>query len=155
MKTLKLIPILLCIFMLNVASMCSNDDDNNSNSSADPTPVINTVNQGTWRVTLYNDSGTVKTSNFTGYNFTFGSGSTLTATNGSNTYNGTWSVTSSNSNDDNPSNDLDFNIGFSTPANFADLTDDWDIVTYTASKIELRDVSGGNGGTDLLTFEKN
>jgi len=140
--------------MLNVASMCSNDDDN-SNPPADPTPVINTVNQGTWRVTLYNDSGTIKTSNFTGYNFTFGTGSALTAANGSNTYNGTWSVTSGDSNDDNPSNDLDFNIGFTTPANFADLTDDWDIVTYTASKIELRDVSGGNGGTDLLTFEKN
>jgi hypothetical protein len=45
MKTLKLIPILLCIFMLNVASMCSNDD-NNSNPPADPSPVINTVNQG-------------------------------------------------------------------------------------------------------------
>ncbi len=154
MKTLKLIPILLCIFMLNVASMCSNDDDN-SNPPADPTPVINTVNQGTWKITLYNDSGTIKTSNFTGYNFTFGTGSALTASNGSNTYNGTWSVTSGDSNDDNPSNDLDFNIAFSTPANFADLTDDWDIVTYTASKIELRDVSGGNGGTDLLTFEKN
>ena len=154
MKTLKLIPILLCVFMLNVASMCSNDD-NNSNPPADPTPVINTVNQGTWRITLYNDSGTIKTSNFTGYNFTFGSGSALTATNGSNTYNGTWSVTSGDSNDDNPSNDLDFNIGFTTPTNFEDLTDDWDIVTYTASKIELRDVSGGNGGTDLLTFEKN
>jgi hypothetical protein len=134
--------------------MCSNDD-NNSNPPADPTPVINTVNQGTWRITLYNDSGTIKTSNFTGYNFTFGTGSALTASNGSNTYNGTWSVTSGDSNNDNPSNDLDFNIGFSTPANFADLTDDWDIVTYTASKIELRDVSGGNGGTDLLTFEKN
>jgi hypothetical protein len=154
MKILKLIPVLLCIFMLNVASMCSNDD-NNSNPPADPTPVINTVNQGTWRITLYNDSGTIKTSNFTGYNFTFGTGSALTASNGSNTYNGTWSVTSGDSNDDNPSNDLDFNIGFTTPANFADLTDDWDIVTYTASKIELRDVSGGNGGTDLLTFEKN
>jgi len=140
--------------MLNVASMCSSDD-NNSNSSADPTPVINTVNQGTWRITLYNDSGTIKTSNFTGYNFTFGSGSALTATNGSNTYNGTWSVTSSDSNDDNPSNDLDFNIGFSTPANFADLTDDWDIITYTSTKIQLIDVSGGNGGTDYLTFEKN
>lgn len=154
MKTLKLIPILLCIFMLNVASMCSKDDDN-SNPPADPNPVINTVNQGTWRITLYNDSGTIKTSNFTGYNFTFGTGGVLTATNSSNTYNGIWSVTSGDSSDDNPSNDLDFNIGFTTPANFADLTDDWDIVTYTASKIELRDVSGGNGGTDLLTFEKN
>ena len=154
MKILKLIPVLICMFMLNVASMCSSDD-NNSNSAADPTPVINTVNQGTWKITLYNDSGTIKTSNFTGYNFTFGSGSVLIATNGSNTYNGTWSVTSSNSNDDNPNNDLDFNIGFTTPANFADLSDDWDIVTYTSTKIQLIDVSGGNGGTDYLTFEKN
>jgi hypothetical protein len=154
MKTLKLIPILLCIFMLNVASMCSNDD-NNSNPPADPSPVINTVNQGTWKITLYNDSGTIKTSNFTGYNFTFGTGSALTASNGSNTYNGTWSVTSGDSNDDSPSNDLDFNIAFSTPANFADLTDDWGIITYTSTKIQLIDVSGGNGGTDYLTFEKN
>ena len=154
MKTLKLIPILLCVFMLNVASMCSNDD-NNSNPPADPSPVINTVNQGTWKITLYNDSGTIKTSNFTGYNFTFGTGSALTASNGSNTYNGTWSVTSGDSNDDSPSNDLDFNIGLSTPANFADLTDDWDIITYTSTKIQLIDVSGGNGGTDYLTFEKN
>jgi hypothetical protein len=154
MKTFKLIPVLLCVFLLNVASMCSKDDDN-SNPSADPTPIINTVNQGTWRVTLYNDSGTIKTSNFTGYNFTFGSGNVLTTINGSTTYNGSWSVTSGDSNDDNPSNDLDFNIGFTTPVNFSELTDDWDIVTYTASKIELRDVSGGNGGTDLLTFEKN
>ncbi len=154
MKILKLIPVLFCIFMLNVASMCSSDD-NNSNSAADPTPVINTVNQGTWKITLYNDSGTIKTSNFTGYNFSFGSGSALIATNGSNTYNGTWSVTASNTNDDNPNNDLDFNIGFTTPANFAELTDDWDIVTYTSTKIQLIDISGGNGGTDYLTFEKN
>ena len=154
MKTLKLIPILFCIFLLNVASMCNNDDDN-SNTPADPTPVINTVNQGTWRITLYNDSGTDKTSNFTGYNFTFGSGNVLTATNGSTVYNGTWSVTSSNSNDDNPSNDLDFNIGFASPTTFVDLTDDWDIISYTATKIQLIDISGGNGGTDYLTFEKN
>lgn len=154
MKTFKLIPVLLCIFMLNVASMCSKDDDN-SNPPANPAPIINTVNQGTWRVTLYNDSGTVKTSNFTGFNFTFGAGNVLSAVNGSTTYNGSWSVTSGDSNDDNPSNDLDFNIAFTTPANFAELTDDWDIVTYSASKIELRDVSGGNGGTDLLTFQKN
>lgn len=154
MKILKLMSVLFFIFMLNVASMCSSDD-NNSNSAADPTPVINTVNQGSWKITLYNDSGTIKTSNFTGYNFTFGSGSVLIATNGSNTHNGTWSVTASNTNDDNPNNDLDFNIGFTTPVNFADLTDDWDIVTYTSTKIQLIDISGGNGGTDYLTFEKN
>lgn len=154
MKTLKLIPVLICIFVINVASMCSSDD-NNSNSSANPAPVINAVSQGTWRITLYNDSGTIKTSNFTGYNFTFASSNALIATNGSNTYNGTWSVTTSNSTDDNPSNDLDFNIGFTAPTNFVELSDDWDIITYSATKIQLIDISGGNGGTDYLTFEKN
>ena len=144
---------LFCLFMLNVASMCSSDD--NSSSSQDPTPVINAATQGTWRVTSYVDSGTDETNHFTGYNFTFSNGGVLTATNGSNTVTGTWSVLNDDSNDDSPSNDLDFNIGFTAPANFADLTDDWDIVTYSDTTISLIDISGGNGGTDTLVFTKN
>jgi hypothetical protein len=155
MKKLKLIPFLAMLFLLNVASMCSSDDNSNSNPTQDPTPVINTVNNGTWRVTFFEDSGTNETSHFTGYNFTFGASNVLTATNGTNTYTGTWSVTSDDSGDDSPSNDLDFNIAFSSPADFTDLTEDWNIISYTATKIQLVHVSGGNGGTDYLTFEKN
>lgn len=154
MKKVLLIPMLFCLFMLNVASMCSSDD-NSSSSSQDPTPVINAATQGTWRVTSYVDSGTDETNHFTGYNFTFSNGGVLTATNGSNTVTGTWSVLNDDSNDDSPSNDLDFNIGFTAPANFADLTDDWDIVSYSETSISLIDVSGGNGGTDTLVFTKN
>ncbi|MEN9335124.1 MAG: hypothetical protein RLZZ500_111 [Bacteroidota bacterium] len=153
MKKLKLIPILAALFMLNVASMCSNDD-NSSSSNAAQNQVIGVATSGTWRITYYNDSGTVKTPQFNGYNFTFGPSNVLTASNGTNTYSGTWSVTDSNSGDD-TINDLDFNILFVSPANFADLSDDWDIQSQTSSKIELIDVSGGNGGTDYLTFEKN
>jgi hypothetical protein len=154
MKKLKLIPILALVFLLNVASMCS--DDNDTTNTADPTPVINTVNQGTWRITLYEDNGVNETNNYANYIFTFNSNGVLTAVN-TNTYNGTWSVTASNSNDDSQ-DDLDFNIAFLAPAPSAftdDLTDDWDIISYTANKIQLIDVSGGNGGTDYLTFEKN
>lgn len=153
MKLLKLIPFLAALFMLNVASTCSNDDS--SSNSVDPTPVINTAASGNWRITLFNDSGTDETNNFTGYNFTFGSGNVLTATNGTNTYTGTWSVTSDDSGDDSPSNDLDFNIAFASPPNFEELTEDWNIISYTTTKIQLIHVSGGNGGTDYLTFEKN
>lgn len=53
------------------------------------------------------------------------------------------------------SGEVDFNIFFASPADFAELTEDWNIISYSASKIELIHVSGGNGGTDLLTFEKN
>jgi hypothetical protein len=154
MKTIKLIPILAMIFMLNVASTCSDDDDNSS-PTQDPTPVINTVNNGTWRITFFEDSGANETSNFAGYNFTFGAAGVLTATNGTNNYSGTWSVTSDNSNDDSPSNDLDFNIGFLTPSNFEELTEDWNILERTDTKVRLVHVSGGNGGTDYITFEKN
>jgi hypothetical protein len=78
------------------------------------------------------------------------------ASNGTNIYTGTWSVTADNgTDDDNPNSDLDFNLAFTTPANFADLTDDWNVVSQTDTKIELIDISGGNGGTDYLTFEKN
>jgi hypothetical protein len=151
MKTISIFASLLCSFILIVS--CSGDDNA---SSANPTPVINTVKQGTWRVTYYFDTDTNETNDFTGYNFTFGSSNAVTASNGTNIYTGTWSVTADNgTDDDNPNNDLDFNLAFTTPANFADLTDDWDVVSRTDTKIELIDISGGNGGTDYLTFEKN
>jgi hypothetical protein len=154
MKKIKLISAF--IFLLSVVLSCNNEDDTVVvNNSVDPTPVINTVNNGTWRITLFNDSGTVETSNFNGYNFTFGAGNVLTAVNGTTTVTGTWSVTSDNSHDDSSSNDLDFNIAFTTPVNFVELTEDWNIISYTATKIELIHVSGGGGGTDYLTFEKN
>lgn len=154
MKKTSIFPVLICIFLLNVAGMCSSDND--SSQSADPTPVINIVSQGTWYISSYIDSGVDETNHFTGYNFTFGTGSVLTATNGVNSYTGTWSVTADNStDDDDPSGDLDFNVMFNTPVNFEDLSDDWDIVSKTNTEIQLIDVSGGGGGTDYLTFQKN
>lgn len=150
MKRLFFIPVLMCIFMLNIASTCS-DDDNNNATVADPTPFINAVMSGTWRVTNFVEDGTNHTSDFTGYNFTFAASNVLSATNGTNSYVGIWSVTT----DDDSQSDLDFNIGFSTPATFENLSDDWDIVSRTNTQIILTDVSGGNGGTDFLTLEKN
>ena len=153
MKKLNFLQILLFAMVFTGIFSCSND--NSSSNSVDPTPVINIVKKGTWRITFYEDSGVNETSNFTGYNFTFGSSNVLTATNGVNTYLGTWSVTSDDSGDDSPSNDLDFNIAFATPPNFEELTEDWNILEKTDSKIKLVHISGGSGGTDYITFEKN
>lgn len=133
---------------------CSSDDDSSSsNTTVDQ--VVDTVTDGTWRITSYIDSGQDETSDFSGYNFTFGSTNVLTATNGTNTYDGVWTVTNDDSDDDNPSDDIDFDIFFSAPATFADLSDDWDILERTSTKVRLVDVSGGDGDTDYLTFEKN
>lgn len=153
MKKFNVLQVVVIAFVINLFFSCSSDSS--SNNSVDPTPVINTVNKGTWRITFYEDSGVNETTNFTGYNFTFGSNNVLTAANGTNTYTGIWSVSIDNSGDDSPSSDLDFNIDFPSPPNFEELSEDWNIIEKTDTKIKLVHVSGGNGGTDYITFEKN
>lgn len=60
-----------------------------------------------------------------------------------------------NNTSSNYSDAMYFNVFFANPSNFNELSENWDIVSYSNSKIELIHVSGGNGGTDVLTFEKN
>ena len=90
-------------------SSCNNDDDNVPIQEVNV--VKTTVQTGTWRITKFIDSGTDETNHFAGYNFTFNSSGVLNASNGSNSYDGNWSVTDGNSNDDSQ-DDLDFNINF-------------------------------------------
>ena len=137
-----------------VGTSCSDDNDDSSNSNLTVSNVVNTVNDSTWRVTLFEEDGNDQTSNFTGYNFTFGANNVLTASNGTATNTGMWSVTNSGSDDDSPS-DIDFNIVFSSPVNFEEISEDWDILERTNTRLRLRHVSGGDGSTDLLTLEKN
>ena len=144
--------ILMILVVFSSFMSCSNDDDNSSINIQNQ--VQNNVQSGTWRITKFEDSGKDETNHFAGYNFTFISTSVLNANNGITNYDGTWSLTYSNSNDDSV-DDLDFNINFNLTNDFEDLNDDWDFISQTATKIELIDISGGNGETDYLTFEKN
>lgn len=136
---------------------CSDDDGNSQNNSQEIAQIETTVESGNWMVTSFIDSGDDETSDFNNFTFTFGVNGNITATNGTITYNGTWSVTDSNSSDDSNDNDIDFNIFFSVPDDhdFDDLNDDWDIINYSDTMISLRDVSGGDGSIDTLVFERN
>jgi len=158
MKKLTVKGLLFMLSLTLITGACSSDDNGiNTNNNAETIQAVkNAVVSGTWIITYFFDTDHEETNNYSGYNFTFNSNGVLTATNGTNTYNGTWSVTDSSSDDDSSGpDDIDFNIFFATPTEFADLSDDWDIVLNTSTKIELIDISGGNGGTDNLTFEKN
>lgn len=148
------------LVVMGTAVSCSGDDNNsstNNNNNPSVQQVTSTVKSGTWRITHFDEEGNDETNHFNGFNFTFGDNGVLTAVNGETTHTGTWSVTndSNSSDDDNSGSDVDFNIAFTSPDDFTDLSDDWDIVSRTNNKIVLIDVSGGNGGTDNLTFEKN
>lgn len=148
------------ILLALVAMSCdkNNDDDMLNNlSPAQVAELTSIAASGTWTIAFYFDTDKEETNHFSGYTFDFNADGSLVATNGDIEINGTWSITDSDSNDDSSDDDsdVDFNIAFSSPTDFADLTDDWDIVEFTSVRIELIDISGGNGGTDKLVFEKN
>jgi len=117
---------------------CDDDDDINNEEFTE------ILTDGVWYVTEYFDD-TDQTGLFTDYEFTFAADNTAQATDGSNNVPGTWNLSSSSS-------DLDLFFGTADP--FDELDDDWDIIEYTTDIIRLKDVSGGNGGTDYLTFER-
>jgi len=111
------------------------------------------VQSGAWKITSFIDSGKDETNHFTGYTFIFGANGSLVATANGTSVAGTWNVTDSNSGDDSL-DDLDFNILFNLGNDFDELSEDWSVVSQSSSRIELIHVSGGNGGTDHLTFER-
>ena len=119
---------------------CKKDDNSSSPSST-------VVTQGQWKVTLFSENGVVETSKFSNYVFTFNSNGTVSAVRSGSTVNGSWS-------DGNDDSQHKLILNFASPVDFTEISDDWHILQESSSKIELEDVSGGNGGTDLLTFEK-
>ncbi len=158
MKKIKGILAICMLFILTTATTCSNDDNSSledNSSDKNVSEIKNIISEGSWKINYYYDTDKDETNNFTGYNFTFNQNNVLTATNGTNTITGTWSITGSSDDDNSSSNDVDFNIFFSAPENFEDLSDDWDVIEKSSTVIKLIDVSGGNGGTDYLTFTKN
>ncbi len=131
---------------------CSSDDNDLDDqvTAADIEMIKAAVGTGEWKITRYADDENEETSDYTGFVFSFNSNGVLVATDGNTALSGAWSVTDSEKSDD----DVDFNLFFAAPDAFEELSDDWDIQKYSNTKIELVDVSGGDGGTDHLTFEK-
>ncbi|MCW5520948.1 hypothetical protein J1N09_13950 [Aureitalea sp. L0-47] len=102
---------------------------------------------GLWFVAEYLDDGFDETGIYNGYQLDFSAGGSVTASNGGNNFNGTWSVIDTGG-------DLDLMLDFGTQIPFDEFNDDWDVLNFTTTLVELEDVSGGGGGTDNLTLQK-
>lgn len=163
MKRAKILRSFVVVFSVVIFVSCSNSDDDSNNNQGDDINVqelISISTNGTWKITSYVEEGENETHHFTNYNFTFKPDGTVTAVNGDTTINGTWSISNDDDDDDdNPSSDsdVDFVLNFNADddSDFDDLNDDWDINSYNSNTISLIDISGGDGGTDTLVFEKN
>ncbi|MBK5213295.1 MAG: hypothetical protein JJE55_06520 [Flavobacteriaceae bacterium] len=111
------------------------------------TELTNIFIDGLWFVQSYIDDGDDETNDYNGYVLNFNADGSVLAVSSNNTISGIWSVVSS-------SNGLDVILDFGTAMPFDEFNDDWDVDTYTNTRVELSDVSGGNGGTDYLILEK-
>lgn len=136
---------LFVIAVLFISGLFVTSCDPSSNTSANAGQQISS---GTWRVTLFTDSGNDETSDFAGYNFTFNSGGVLTAVKNAITQNGTWSF-------NNSSNKFNIDLGPNTVANkpLGELTDDWKVLSSTDTEIRLQDDNPAKN--EFLTFAKN
>lgn len=108
------------------------------------TTLGTTLIDGTWVVSSYLNEGVDETATFTNYAFDFATDGSVEANDG-NPVSGTWSFLES-------SNKLILNFGAAMP--LEELNDDWEVEASTATQVDLRSESGGNGGTDTLTLVK-
>ncbi|MFV5695865.1 hypothetical protein ACM55G_10555 [Flavobacterium sp. LB3P122] len=162
MKTLRQFSLKPVLIIIKINSACNPNmnDLNTGNRLKGVTPIDNQngvtiiVTDGTLKINFYWDTDGNEIINFNGFNFSFGANNVLSATDGTNTYTGTWSITDTNGYIDNLS-DLKFDITFTPPINFVEIIDDWEIIDNSSSYIKLKEVVGSNGGTDFLAFSKN
>jgi hypothetical protein len=139
----------LFLIVMTVGLFSCKKDDTSSSTAITTANLTATASTGTWRITYYYETDHQETANYAGYAFTFAGGNVLTATKaGAANVAGTWTTGVDDSK-------VKLVLSFATPASFVELSDDWHVTSRTDTKIVMTDVSGGNGGTDFLTFEKN
>ena len=123
------------------------ESDCQSSGSVDDSALVNALTDGDWYITYFFDD-TDDTADFADYTFNFSSDQTATATDANGTTNGAWSTTSG----DNTELGLNLNFGAGIPLD--ELADDWDVLEVSNEMIRLKDISGGDGSEDFLTFER-
>ena len=142
MRSMKSIPAIL-FFALSTLFACQSSDDS-SNPGNDVTPAA-----GQWKITYFFDK-TDETGNYTGYVFEFDSNGSMSAFNGSQTWNGTWATGI-----DDSANKFVIDFSGTTPSALTELEEDWRIIQITDNLMHFEHTSGGNGDTDVVKFTKN
>lgn len=106
--------------------------------------IENDMSDGTWKISLFQENGYNHTSDYEIYTFNFDSNGSVQASNNGYKVNGSWDV----GRDD---GHIEFNLSMPSPLD--ELSEDWEVVSNSSSKLELKDINGG-GSVDYLTFSK-
>jgi hypothetical protein len=133
-----------CLFDDNPEGTNGDDSSDDTTDDSGTSDLNSVLTNGSWTILTYLDDGIDETAEFSAYSFVFDVNGVVTADNGSNV-DGTWSVQDNG-------NKLLLDFGMDIPLD--EFNDDWDVLLVTETRIELQDVSGGDGTTDTLIFTK-
>ncbi|WP_430967265.1 hypothetical protein [Spongiimicrobium sp. 2-473A-2-J] len=112
--------------------------------------IRNVLMGGDWIVASYIDNEVDETADFAGMDFSFTADHKVTvSTNADPLLDGLWRVLR----DDDGQIKVYLNFGGDDVVPLGELTDDWDLVSITADRIELKDISGDET-VETLVFEK-
>jgi hypothetical protein len=132
-------------------SSCKKEDVNATNPATDSTStpqIDNTpMQQGKWKVILFQEGSNVETASFSGYEFTFQDNGGVVAQKDARRVTGGWIMGSGNRYGK-------FILAFGQTDPFEDISEDWTILEKTPTRLRLEHISGGDGSKELLTFEK-
>lgn len=152
MKCFRTISALLLIGVSTVFFSCK------KNKEAEETKeqLMNNLKGGEFEITKYQVGNQDLTAQFAGYTFAFKENDVLEVKNNFLLSNHHWKVTIDD--DKNPGNIYDFiefHLLFSENTVLQTLNDDYDVIYYSGSRLELVDMEDEPNQTVYLTFEKN
>lgn len=141
---MKCIKSSLFLMLFVLCTSCETDDDSvdmgqEQFAAADVTMLRSTANTGTWRISRFIEDDEDITNFFQGFRLTFNDDGSLVVENETLTLNGTWRIDFDDDDDD-----LEFELSIATSSNdldeeFDELTEDWDVVSFSDNRITLSD----------------
>ncbi len=125
---------------------CDEDDDNDYNDDdVDDSDFLTVLISGKWQVDSFIDEEINRTSELTGYAFTFNSNKSVTAVKTTTTIPGVWET-------DGDSGELELLISMSGNDPFDDISEDWTVKEFTSTTIRLE--KGDDDDIKILVFKK-
>ncbi len=133
----------LFVILAGMTASCRRSHDDNSGG-----PNIVSPASGAWKVTYFFDKKD-ETGHFSAFVFEFQNDGTLLAVRAGDTYRGIW-----RSFTDSGVQKFVMNFPGVHPSALEELEEDWRIIQLDLSLMYFDHVSGGDGGTDIVKFEK-
>ncbi len=131
----------------SVKDDCDEDDDNDYNDDdVDDSDLRQVLVDGLWEITKFMDEED-ETAIFNGFVFDFLENGIVEASKNGQGYRGEWTTYG----DDGT---LELELFFGDEYPLAEIVDDWDIIEFDGNIIKLKDISGGDGSVEYLTFER-